>query len=45
MRKLLIVGGTGFIGFNLIKKIKKFKYKITSISINRPKKNRFNERS
>ena len=41
MRKLLIVGGTGFIGYHLIKEARKRKYKITSISINRPKKLRY----
>ena len=36
-KKLLIVGGTGFLGTNLIKKILKLNYKITSISRKIPK--------
>ena len=38
MKKLLIVGGTGFIGYHLLKEAQKRKYKVTSISINKPKK-------
>ena len=38
-KSLLIVGGTGFIGFNLGKKLKK-KYTFNSISSKSPKKNR-----
>ena len=37
--KILIIGGTGFIGFNLIKKLKNLKFSITSISLSYPKKN------
>ena len=37
MRTLLIVGGTGFIGYHILKEAKKRKYKITSISLNKPK--------
>ena len=38
MKNLLIVGGTGFIGYHLLKEAQKRKYKVTSISLNRPKK-------
>lgn len=34
----LVVGGTGFIGYHLIKFLKKKKYKITSVSTKKPKK-------
>ena len=36
-KKILIVGGTGFIGFNLIKKLNKRKFEIFSLSRNKPK--------
>ena len=36
--KILIIGGTGFIGFNLLKKLKKLRFSITSISLSYPKK-------
>jgi len=35
-KKILIVGGTGFLGHHLAKKCKT-KYIVTSISLNRPK--------
>lgn len=35
-KKILVVGGTGFIGRNLIKHLKKKKYSIISISLNPP---------
>ena len=35
MKKILIIGGTGFIGINLIKKLKA-NYKIISVSLNNP---------
>lgn len=38
MKKILIAGGTGFIGYHLAKKLKKFGYKITSLSLTKPKK-------
>ena len=41
MKNLLIVGGTGFIGYHLLKEAQKRKYKVTSISLNRPKKLRY----
>ena len=37
-KKILIVGGTGFLGMNFIKKISKINYEITSISRKIPKK-------
>ena len=39
--KILIIGGTGFIGFNLLKKLKNLRFGITSISLSYPKKNNF----
>ena len=39
-KKILITGGTGFIGFHLAKKLKKFKYNITCLSHKKPKKER-----
>ena len=38
MKSLLVIGGTGFIGYYIIKEAKKKGYKITSISLNKPKK-------
>tara|TARA_Y100000590_G_scaffold470153_1_gene662362 strand:+ start:3139 stop:4047 length:909 start_codon:yes stop_codon:yes gene_type:complete len=35
---LLVVGGTGFIGYHVIQEAKKRGWKITSLSLNRPKK-------
>ncbi|MAV56530.1 MAG: hypothetical protein CMI79_03260 [Candidatus Pelagibacter sp.] len=43
MKKLLVVGGTGFIGYHIIKEAKKRKWKITSISLNKPKNVRFHK--
>ena len=37
-KKILITGGTGFIGYHLAKKCLKLKWKVTSLSSNRPKK-------
>ena len=37
---ILIVGGTGFIGYHLAKRAKKYNWKITSISSKRPPKKR-----
>ena len=37
-KKILIVGGTGFIGYHLAKKCLKRKWKVTSISSKIPKK-------
>lgn len=41
MKKILIIGGTGFLGYHLAKHCLKKNFKVTSISINFPKKNRF----
>ena len=38
MEKILIVGGTGFIGFHLCKICLKLKMNVTSLSLNRPSK-------
>ena len=32
MKKILVIGGTGFIGFHIIKKAKTLNWQITSIS-------------
>ena len=40
-KKILIVGGTGFIGYHLAKKSLKKGWQVTSISLNRPKKIRY----
>ena len=39
-KNILIVGGTGFIGFHLIKKCLKNNFSVTSLSLTKPKKNR-----
>ena len=41
MNKILIIGGTGFIGYHLAKKCLKKNFKVTSLSKNPPKKIRF----
>ena len=41
MRKILVIGGTGFIGYHIIKEAKKRNYSIYSISLKNPKKKRF----
>ena len=41
MKHLLIAGGTGFIGYHLALNLKKKGWKITSISLTKPKKKRF----
>ena len=38
MKKLLLVGGTGFLGFHIAREEKKRGYKITSLSLKKPKK-------
>ena len=38
MKKILIIGGTGFLGYNISKYFLKKKFKIISISRNKPKK-------
>ena len=40
-KKILIIGGTGFLGYHLAKKCLSKKWKVTSISTNKPKKIRF----
>ena len=40
-KKILIVGGTGFLGYHLAKKCLSKKWNVTSISTNEPKKIRF----
>ena len=43
-KKILVIGGTGFIGLNLIKKLNKAKFLITCLSLNKvKKKNRLNK--
>jgi nucleoside-diphosphate-sugar epimerase len=41
LKNILIIGGTGFIGYHLAKKCLKKNFKVTSISKNQPKKIRF----
>ena len=41
MKNILIIGGTGFIGYHLAKKCLRKNFKVTSISKNQPKKIRF----
>lgn len=36
--KILVTGGTGFLGYNLLKKLSKLNYKLSSLSTNKPKK-------
>ena len=38
---LLVIGGTGFIGYHLLRAAKKKNWKISSISLNKPKKHRY----
>ena len=40
-KEILIVGGTGFIGYHLAKRCIKEGWKVTSISTNKPKKTRY----
>ena len=40
-KKILIIGGTGFLGYHLAKKCILKKWKVTSISTNSPKRTRF----
>ena len=43
MKNLLVIGGTGFIGYHVIKEAKKRGFKVYSISLNHPKKKRFHK--
>ena len=43
MKRLLIIGGTGFLGYHIIKEAKKRNFKITSISLRNPKLKRFHK--
>jgi len=43
MKKILVVGGTGFIGYHVIERAKKKNWKIYSVSLNKPKKNRYHK--
>ena len=38
MKKILVIGGTGFIGYHVIKEAIKRKWKVTSISLHKPTK-------
>ena len=38
MKKLLVIGGTGFIGYHIIKEAKKRNYSTYSISLKNPQK-------
>ena len=40
-KSLLVIGGTGFIGSNLLKKAKKLGFSSTSISLRKPNKKNF----
>ena len=40
-KKILIIGGTGFIGYHLAKKSLKKGWLVTSISSNKPKQKRY----
>ena len=41
MKKLLVVGGTGFIGYHVITEAKKRGWTVTSISLGKPKSKRY----
>jgi len=41
LKNILIIGGTGFIGYHLAKKLLQKNFKVTSVSKNPPKKFRF----
>ena len=43
MKNLLVIGGTGFIGYHVIKEAKKRGFRVYSISLNLPKKLRLNK--
>ena len=37
-KKILIIGGTGFIGYHLVKKCLKLNWQVTTLSLKKPKK-------
>ena len=41
MKRILVVGGTGFIGYHIAKKALEKKFQVTSISLKKPKKRRY----
>ena len=41
MKKILIIGGTGYIGYNLAKLLLRKNWSVTVISVNRPNRNRY----
>lgn len=43
MKKILVIGGTGFIGFHIIKQAKKKGFNVYSISLNKPKAYRYHK--
>ncbi len=43
MKKLLVVGGTGFIGYHVITEAKKRGWEVTSISLGKPKSKRYHK--
>ena len=44
MKHLLIAGGTGFIGYHLANRFKKKGWKVTSLSLKKPKKKKIFKR-
>ena len=40
-KKILIIGGTGFLGYHIAKKCLKKKWNVTSVSTKKPKKIRY----
>ena len=38
---LLVIGGTGFIGYHLVRAAKKREWKVSSVSLNKPRKHRY----
>ena len=45
MKKLLVIGGTGFIGYHIIKEAKKRNYSTYSISLKNPQKKKISLKS
>ena len=44
MKKLLVVGGTGFIGYHVIAEAKNRGWKVTSLSLGKPKSKRYHKK-